>query len=392
MKQLLLLFIFINIIVTNYAQTKPNLPLSADSLATGNYKDVLASFFQLAFNKFTSKEKELKFTSNPFAVMAKLDTGLLRSAQYYKYRHLRDLNFSFSAKLDSSYRFNGFSSGLKYALINRRDETVSRAFIQNILDDSRVKVIITLNQALDQFISTLGNDTATQNRIQKQKVGFTRGTMNYNQLDETLRKKIIQIAKDSNLVSLEQTIEANPQFNLKKTAADIYDEIKTKINNKSLWTVGISDTTYNDHFIFSNIVLSSEFVKGIDTMKSKDIELNLKAAVQLLDDSLKAGRDLKRSIFSFEPGFNFVWKTKNTLKSFFEFKLSGSYYHTFSTLYNAEKRDSLTLNGTIRIRIYDDIWIPLEIKYDPRSGNVFGFLNVRANFTALGKMAKAFAN
>ena len=110
--------------------------------------------------------------------------------------------------------------------------------------------------------------------------------------------------------------------------------------------------------------------------------------MQFADDSLKSGRDLKRSVFSFEPVVNFVLKTKNTRKSFFEFKLSGGYYHTFSSLYEGEKKDLVTLNGTIRIRILNDIWIPLEIKYDPDAGKVFGFLNVRANFTALGKMAK----
>ena len=97
-----------------FAQIKPNPALTADSLATGNYKDVLTSFFQLAFNRFIGDDKEIRFASNPFAVMAKADTSLLMDAKYYKYRHLRDLNFSFAAKLDSSYKFNGFSSGIKY--------------------------------------------------------------------------------------------------------------------------------------------------------------------------------------------------------------------------------------------------------------------------------------
>ena len=57
--------------------TTPNPILTADSLATGNYKDVLNSFFQFAFDRLTSPDKTLKFTGTPFAVMAKLDTVLL---------------------------------------------------------------------------------------------------------------------------------------------------------------------------------------------------------------------------------------------------------------------------------------------------------------------------
>jgi hypothetical protein len=393
MKKLLLflgILVYANTIV--YAQNKTNIPLSADSLATGNYKDVLGSFFQLAFNKFTSPQKEIKFSSNPFAVMAKLDTSLLKSREYYKYRHLRDLNFTFSARLDSSYKFNGFTSGLKYAIVNKRDETVSATFVRNVLDDPTVHDQFALNLELEAYISTFSDNIVRQDSLRAQKNRFFNGDNKFNQLDSGLKEKIKTIVKEKKLDYLAIIIKSDPQFNWKETSDKVYERIKSKINNRALWTVGITDTTYNDKFLFSNIVLSSEYVKGIDTMKSKDIELNIKAAVQFVDDSLITGRDLKRSVFSFEPGFNFVIKTRNTLKSYFEFKLSGSYYHTFSSLYKNEKRDSLTINGTIRVRIYNDIWVPLEIKYDPKNGNFFGFLNVRANFTALGKMAKSLVN
>ena len=154
-----------------------------------------------------------------------------------------------------------------------------------------------------------------------------------------------------------------------------------------MWTVGITDTTYKDHFFFSNVVLSSELVKGMgDTSKRNNFEINILTALQYVDDSLKAGRDLKRTVFSFEPALNIVLKGRETNKSFFEFELGGTYYHTFTSLYEGEERDRLTLNATLRVRILNDIWIPLDIKYEPKTGNVFGFLNVRANFNGLRKI------
>ena len=388
MKKILLFFISIYFIGPIFSQTKTNIPINADSLATANYKDVLNSFFQLAVDRFTGPKKEIRFTSNPFAVMAKLDTSLLMDREYYKYRHMRDLNFSFSAKLDSSYRFNGFSAGVKYALINQRDETVSRLFVNDVLFDSKTQELFALNMALEQSISTFLNDPINGKIIRVQKTKFFNGDLNFNQLNKSFQQKIIQILKEKNLAILLNLIKEEPSFNIKKTKTQIYDAIKEKINNRLLWTVGVTDTSYNDKLMFSNIVFSSDLVKGIDNMKSKDIELNLRAALQLVDDSSKKGNDLKRSIFSFEPGLNFVFKNKNNLKSIFEFKLSGSYYHTFSNLYKSEKRDSVTVNSTLRIRVYNDIWIPIEIKYDPYSGNIFGFFNVRVNFTAMGKLLK----
>jgi hypothetical protein len=110
--------------------------------------------------------------------------------------------------------------------------------------------------------------------------------------------------------------------------------------------------------------------------------------LQLVDDTLKAGRDLKRAVFNFEPGINLVINTKSTKKSYLELKFSGGYYHNFGTLYANEDRDRVFVNGTVRVRILNDIWIPFEVKYDPKNGNLFGFINVRANFKALGNVAK----
>jgi hypothetical protein len=157
-------------------QSPGSLQLTADSLATGNYKDVFKSFFQLAVDRFTSKNKDLSFTSNPFAVMAKMDTTLLVDTNYIKYTHLRNFNFSFSGKLDSAYRFNGFSSGITYALINQRDETVSRAFLAQAskADDEFNR----LSLALDQFVTTIP-DPAKARKLVQQKDSAFRGLLSF---------------------------------------------------------------------------------------------------------------------------------------------------------------------------------------------------------------------
>ena len=193
------LSIFLSFFVSiTYAQKGPNAALTADSLASGSYNDVLKSFFQLAFNKVISQNKEINFTSNPFAVMAKMDTSLIVDTKYYKYRQLRDLNFSFGVKLDSSYKFNGFSSGIKYAIINRRDETVSAAFLASVADDSRTRLLYSLNDSLEAYISTLKFNSETQNKIRNQKGRFYRGEISFDSLDNSLQKKIMQLAKKQN--------------------------------------------------------------------------------------------------------------------------------------------------------------------------------------------------
>lgn len=371
----------------NAQQKTPNPVLTADSLATGNYKDVFNSFFQLALDRLTSPDKQIRFTGTPFAVMAKLDTTLLVDTQYLKYRTLRNINYTFAVRLDTSYKFSGFSSGVKYALINKRDETVSKAFLRLVRNNAKAKQLFALNDLILAKISTMPNAGA----VMLEYTDFRRGAKNFKALSAGLRDSILAVAAGSDATrELAETMKQNSDFNLAETADSIYQDLRANFNENLLWTVGVTDTTYRDQFVFSNVVFHTELIKGLNKFMEtrNDLELNIRSQLQLTNDTLVAGRDLKRAVFNFEPGINVVFKTKTTKKSYFELKFSGGYYHNFSSLYANEDRDQLFFNGTVRVRIMNDIWVPVEIKYDPKNGNLFGFINVRANFKALAGAAR----
>lgn len=366
---------------------KPNPILTADSLATGNYKDVLNSFFQLAFDRLASPDKAIKFTGTPFAVMAKLDTALLVDTIYKKYRTLRNLNYTFALRLDTAYKFNGFSSGIKYAIINKRDETVQKAFINTVLADTAVKQLFAVHNQMIATIPTMAN----AGPLMQEYSDFTMGLKNFGALSMPLQDTLLAVAArgDSTKVLFE-VLSQNQNFNMKNFADNLYQDMKANFNKNTLWTVGVTDTTLKNQFVFSNIVFHSEFLKGVNKYNNtkNDLELNIRSQLQLVDDTLRAGQDLKRAIFNFEPGINLVINTRSTKKSYLELKFSGGYYHNFGTLYANEERDRVFVNGTVRIRIFNDIWVPFDVKYDPKTGNLFGFINVRANFRALAGAAK----
>jgi hypothetical protein len=404
LKYTLPLFTFIIIAANICLGQKPaTAPIfTVDSLASGNFKDILTSFFQLGFNNLTGLNKELNFNSNPFAVMLKSNPALAIDKYYFKYRTLRKLNFGFSIKLDTSYRFNGFSSGIKYALINERDSTTSLALFDNLKKDSLNVDIKKLETELqvyadEKFPVRDSSSNIIRSNITAKKMFIENMTklrsfnpyIPFDKLDTTFQNAAISIAKQFTLQTFLALVEKDPGASIQKTLDQTFIDLKTAIKNKLLWTVGVSDTTYKDQFLLSNLVISSELSKGIfKPAPGSNLELDIKAACNFLKDTLLAGRNLKRIIFNFEPGVNWVIRTKNNDKSIFEFKLSGSYTHNFTQLYASEKRDAITMNSTIRIRIYEDIWVPVEIKYDPANGNVFGLFNVRANFTGLGKLLK----
>lgn len=374
---ILILLILTSASSGTHAQMK-NFVLTADSLSTGNYKDVFKSFFQLAFDRFTSEHKEIRFTSNPFAIMARADTNLLIDTSYLRYKALRNFNFAFSAKLDSDFKFNGFSSGITYALVNRRDETVSKYFLAKAFDANNEFNILRVE--LTSYVSTIP-ELEKKILINTQIESFFDGTKTFNELDSDLQEEIGKIANRINALNLIKLLSEDPKLNIHNLIVANYDSVKTDFQNRLLITVSLSDTTYQDQFMFSNLVASTNVVKGI-TKRNRvfGLELNLRAAYQYLDDTVLAGRDLKRQLFLFEPGLNLVVKTKRTQYPWAELKLTGAYTSTNRPFEN-QPRELFTMNGTLRIRVFDDVWIPLELRYDPKSGNVFGFLNVRANFS-----------
>lgn len=383
-----LLLLFFALAINGTAQNKQTQAvLTADSLASGNYKDVLSSFFQIAFDKLTGKDKELKFSSNPYAVMMKANNDLELYNNYKKNRVLRNLNFNFDIKLDTSYHFNGFSSGISYAIINKRDFTVYDEFIDLALLKSEDYHI--LNKSVSAALSGITDQTKRNSiRTQVNKL-LTDETFKFSQLDADAKALVQKIITQDGLTSIDALVKKDANVSFRKTINDGYEAVKKSFQSKPLLTFSLSDTTYKDQFMFSNIVMKLEFLKGIGNSRpGANWEFNIPAAVNFLNDTSRAGRDTKRSVFHIEPGINLVIRNSDAEHSFFEMKFSSEYNHIFSGIYAREKKDKFTFNGTLRIRVINDIWVPLQFKYDPKNGNVFGFLSVKLNFSGQGKEKK----
>jgi hypothetical protein len=360
--------------------------ITADSLASGNYKDVLSSFFQVAVQNLTGPNKDLRFSSNPFAIMLRANPKLAVDTSYLKYTALRNLNFSFDARIDSNYNLRGFASGIKYAIINRRDVTISHHFLDEVFqkNDEYNKLYFAI-MAKAQVADT-AKGLRKRLKTQGQQL-LTDGNFNFNMLDADVKAVVMQIATDNNLVAFKQLVTSNPNTNIHNIAKLNFDAIEKSYQNKGLWTIGLGDTSYSDGRLFKNVQLSTEYLKGVVNPRQPfNIELDLKATVDYVADSTKGGTNLRRQIFRFEPGINIVLKGKTNHQPYLEFKVSGSYNNIIKGLYATETQINNTINGTLRIRIYDDIWIPFQIKYDTQTHNVFGFLNITTNFTGLSKL------
>ena len=369
------------------SQDKKAIPVfTADSLASGNYKDVFLSFFQLAFENLVGPQKELKFTSNPYAIMMRAKPELAIDTSYLKYKALRNLNFAVGLRVDSNFKFNGFNMGVNYALINKRDYTVYREFLN--LVEARNKEFTSMNTGVALKYSLLQDtDSVFAEKFfdqWQQLINDTKLTL--DQLDPRVKAELLNVATDRNVSGFKKMVEENQKVNIKVAMAERYREEKELFKNRLLWTIGITDTTYTDQFFFSNVVLSTQILKGFSKKLSPNgFEIDIKGTYNFVDDTLQTGRDLKRSLLNVQGGINYVRRHRSTDISFFEFKAAASYRKIFTGVYAAEIPEIFTLIGTLRLRIFEEIWIPLQFEYDPNLGNLFGLISLKFNFTALKK-------
>lgn len=368
-----------------HAQVGKKIPLlTADSLASGNYKDVLTSFFQLAFDKLTGPQKELRFSSNPYAIMLRNNPDLAVDTSYKKLKGWRNLNFGFGIKLDTSYKFNGFSSGISYALINKRDNSVYHEFINAVLASNGE--FATLQTLISQVTRSI-DDAAFKNKFRDETHKLlSKSGITYDKLSPEVKQIVDTLIANHQLKGVAAALKNNNKQNLYNLAFTNYDSVKKSFQNRLLWTVGINDTTYKDQFMFTNVLLYTRLVKGVvNPNRRSNLEIDVNASLNFLDDTARAGRDLKRNLLRIEPGVNWVLKERDGQQSIIEFKINGSFRHISGSLYQNEKRDQFLFNGSFRLRIIQDIWIPLDFTYDPKNGKVFGFLSVKANFNGLKK-------
>jgi len=376
--------------IKNFAQvnTPVGAMLIADSVASGNFKDVLTSYFKLSFLDLTGPNKGIKFSSNLFAYMLKHNPTLDIDTNYVKYKLVRNTNIDLDLKLNDESKFSGFTFGIKHAIVNRRDYTVSKEFIAIAL--SKFHDLFIISDALSVKASTLPAGSEERRKFNEQVDRlFNDTSFNFNKADPSVQKIAFETAKEKNLKNFLQLVQNKPDVCLSNQATADYEEIINSFQNKALWTAAANFHSYDDRFEIQTVGLSTEFVKGfINPDAPSNLEINIKGNMDFGDDTSSIASDLKRTVINWDAGLNWVMKGWNTNQSFLEFKLSASDHYIISGLYADEEKNHFTLNGTLRFRVSNDLSFPIEFKYDPVSHTILGFLNITSNFNWLGAIGK----
>lgn len=346
---------------------------TATDLKSGNWQDVLTSFFQFSISDLTGDSKALKFKTTLFGIKVKADSSILLDKKYVKEKFARNFQFDFSLKLDSQYKFKGFQTGFTWALVNKRDSTVF-SLANTAIDTFYMVAQEELQDAFMRFKESLSDDSnhvkvANLALFKKVKIlidtalaqqGFS-NTKSYPQEFQPFLTEVYE----------KNIVKANKLFN---------DELE-KLRRKPLLTLSVNSTFKNEQKAFKNGDMQVVYLQGIKLTHSTT-ELDFRAGASI-DDTLVAAITKQRFMFKASAGINFSLFRGSAQKSIFEFKPYFEYQSILSSLIRNEKRDVFTANADIRIRIMENLWIPLTVKYDLNKKNFLGFLNVALNFNAL---------
>lgn len=333
------------------------------NLNSGNYRDILTNFFQLAFNDLTGDDKRFRFSSNLFAIKLKTNPELNVDHFYKNQTFWRNSNIDVDLKLADKFKFNGISFGYKYALCNRRDHTVSRHLTD--MYKLRVENFNQLREYLSMAIAKVTDRELKKALTKELSDFFGSEDVVYKDLSDDLKKLIDQFYGSEKVAE---------NFSFRQSVNLVLDSLIDSYKNKLLWTASLNFSTLDNGLLQDGIVKTQATAGLLKLNHFSNIEFDLQASLTLNRDSLGASQQLNQ-IWKGEGGLNYVHRNSNQVPVL-EIKAGSTYYSAPKQLQMPE----FTFDGGIRLRVTKSLWVPLTVKYDPQRANVFGYLSVKSNF------------
>jgi len=373
MKKLFLFLVFlitIQVSAQEITEIKMRAFESAEASKSGNYKDLLSSFFQLAAKNISGENKSLDFNTTLFALKVKANEKYNQDIYFVEETFSRNLQFNFKANFDDDYKYTGFTGGLTYAIINGRDKQLAN-FTNTTLDSEFQKLIQNIDAVQATQIELIYLDGEISEKTKAEKMASLQAArnaiINKTQVDE----------KDVNGVEYYNSLKEKYDADINSIVA-LAEQYYKELEGKTLLTLSV-DGTANDDGKFNQVSTEAVLLQGI---KDSNFEMDLRGKFSYTDT---LDINLPRTVFKATAGINAIigkkqfGKTKQ-FKSFFEIKGYLEYSAIFKNRLPDEEKENFLANADFRLRIADDLWLPLTLKYDIENANFLGFLNLTYNF------------
>lgn len=332
---------------------------------TGNFREVLNSFYQLTSKNLTGAEKSLAFNSTLFAVKANADPNINIDRNLKEQRFARNLQLNFRVAMDQTFSYSGFAAGFTYAVVNERDKQIVR-FQDDAITKNYDRIFTEINNWSSEYIAAYIRD----NNPSPEQISSLISELN------TATNSFLTSKNTSNLPAGFRDYLNGKGVDKSIVAFDsLVQNYYRKVDKAALWTVyadgGANKQGKSDRFSLGSTFLKGDFAGGG--------ELDIRS-VFTYADTLNIPNTI-RKVLTTTGGLNFsLLRSAATSESLFEIKAYVEYNRVFSMVLADEREDNFLGNADIRIRLWQGFWVPVTIKYDIKEANFLGFLNVTYNF------------
>lgn len=334
-----------------------------ENTKSGNWKDVMTDFMQAAIKDITGDKKSFQYKASIFSIKAKADSTLLYDYNYTKETFSRNFQIGIGLNLDKDYKFRGFEYGFDWAIVNKRDLSIAK-----VSQDLHL-FYVKSNSELINILNEHFNDFDTDELIYlKKAINIAMAKGQYIPRENLPAEFLKFLPKDY----YEKSIAFEKQF----------EEEINNIKMRPLLTFGFHSNFNKESKFLSEYNATMVYLQGIKSKNGSKMEIDFRNQFKSKDSIVVSS--IKRKEFSSQLGLN-ISILKSEDKSLIELKPNFEYQRIFSGVREDEKNNKFLANADLRIRVLKNLWVPLILKYDIETNNLFGFLNVSLNFDAMKK-------
>ena len=316
----------------------------------------------------------LKALVNP---NVKVDTNYLENSNAF----LRRVQLTMSLGLGDQNKIESFAPGVKVALINNTDMT------EGSLRKTTSNLIRMVSRAMVNAVSRYSKRDEDSFKILMKK--YQDGeSVELSDFDEEFQglfnaewKSQIELFKSDPIYEFLQTrLDSINLGNFNEYVQKEWDYEKERFSRRALLTAAVLPSFESGNL--NDMSLEVSFLQGLNPNKVKKspANLELKAAYIFSNDTVIAEDSFdERRLWKVDGYFGKVlWKDEEN-DSKLELKLGVGYQSIIKGLHEDEDETQFTLNFSLIPRLTDDLYFPIELKYDPENANVLGKFSLSWN-------------
>lgn len=366
------LFLFVILGISNYifGQSASDKIIKKDELdkaSTLNLKDAFTYLPQFTVFNLAGEHKSIDLKVNLFDLKTKYNSDLLIDTLFVKNKFARNFQMNFGINLNGNYKMEGIKAGFTYAIVNKRDSAIFK--LSDKLGKALAKkdelAIIKMSKFIEDAKCNEDEDKECQKNL----------GLKINAIKEAQ-------GKARRFVKREDFPEYFQEYLPKDFNKDV-DSLNIKLEKeqdnyfkKPLLTVTVNGIFGKEKRFLNQAEANLVYLQGVSDQRKK-AEIDIRAGFTVKDTI--SDKKYYKTEFKSSAGINFSLFSSKDSKSYFEAK---PYLEFIKTFGNALFEDKNTFNASadIRIRIVNNMWLPITIKYDLKEGRFLGFLNIVFNW------------